>query len=160
MASLTVALPVLYDLAAGDGARVRLDAMKAWLVANNAAVSPRCSWSWASCSSARASKRSGPEPDMTSASAPDRKPHAGRARAGLLAIPGVRLVRTYDRSWLRTDALAALTVWALLVPQALAYAQLGGFDPVVGLYAAIGVLAGYVLLGGSGHAALPRSCSS
>lgn len=60
---------------------------------------------------------------------------ADRARAGLLAIPGIRLVRTYDRSWLPTDALAALTVWALLVPQALAYAQLGGFDPVVGLYA-------------------------
>jgi hypothetical protein len=73
---------------------------------------------------------------------------ADRARAGLLAIPGLRLVRTYDRSWLPTDALAALTVWALLVPQALAYAQLGGFDPVVGLYASIGALAGYVLLGG------------
>jgi len=71
-----------------------------------------------------------------------------RARAGLLAIPGIRLVMTYDRGWLRPDALGALTVWALLVPQALAYAQLGGFDPVVGLYAAIGALAGYVLLGG------------
>ena len=57
-------------------------------------------------------------------------------------------MRTYDRSWLPTDALAALTVWALLVPQALAYSQLGGFDPVVGLYASIGALAGYVLLGG------------
>jgi SulP family sulfate permease len=80
------------------------------------------------------------------AQAPDSA--ASRARAGLLAIPGVRLIRTYDRSWLPTDALAALTVWALLVPQALAYAQLGGFDPVVGLYASIGALVGYVLLGG------------
>ena len=85
---------------------------------------------------------------MTSAGATDQQSLASRARAGLLAIPGVRLVRTYDRSWLATDALAALTVWALLVPQALAYAQLGGFDPVVGLYAAIGALAGYALLGG------------
>ena len=34
------------------------------------------------------------------------------------------------------------------MPQALAYAQLGGFDPVVGLYASIGALAGYALLGG------------
>jgi sulfate permease, SulP family len=72
----------------------------------------------------------------------------GRARAGLLAVPGVRLARTYDRTWLRTDGLAALTVWALLVPQALAYAQLGGFDPVVGLYASLGALTGYALLGG------------
>ena len=38
LGSLSVALPVLYYLAAGDGARVRLDAMKAWLVANNATV--------------------------------------------------------------------------------------------------------------------------
>jgi sulfate permease, SulP family len=78
----------------------------------------------------------------------DARSPAGRARATLVATPGVRMIRTYDRSWLPTDALAALTVWALLVPQALAYAQLGGFDPVVGLYASIGALAGYALLGG------------
>jgi SulP family sulfate permease len=64
------------------------------------------------------------------------------------AIPGLRAMRTYDRSWLPVDALAGLTVWALLVPQALAYAQLGGFDPVVGLYASIGALLGYALMGG------------
>ena len=34
------------------------------------------------------------------------------------------------------------------MPQALAYAQLGGFDPVVGLYASIGALLGYALMGG------------
>jgi SulP family sulfate permease len=64
------------------------------------------------------------------------------------AIPGIALARTYERSWLRADALAAVTVWALLVPQALAYAQLAKVDPVVGLYAAIGAAVGYVLLGG------------
>ena len=77
-----------------------------------------------------------------------RPPVASQVRAALLALPGLRLIRTYDRDWLATDALAGLTVWALLVPQALAYAQLGGFDPVVGLYASIGALAGYGLLGG------------
>jgi len=65
-----------------------------------------------------------------------------------IAIPGLRALRTYRRSWLPVDALAGLTVWALLVPQALAYAQLGGFDPVVGLYASIGALLGYALMGG------------
>ena len=65
-----------------------------------------------------------------------------------LAIPGLRAIRTYDRSWLPVDALAGLTVWALLVPQALAYAQLGGFDAVVGLYASLGALLGYALMGG------------
>jgi len=69
-------------------------------------------------------------------------------RRYLPAIPAIRAIRTYDRSWLPSDALAGLTVWALLVPQALAYAQLGGFDPVIGLYASIGALLGYALMGG------------
>jgi SulP family sulfate permease len=63
-------------------------------------------------------------------------------------IPAIRLVRSYERSWLRLDALAAVTVWALLVPQALAYAQLAQVDAVVGLYAAMGAAVGYFLLGG------------
>ncbi|HEX5147558.1 MAG TPA: sulfate permease [Candidatus Limnocylindrales bacterium] len=70
---------------------------------------------------------------------------AGGRRPGIL---GVQLARTYQRSWLRPDLLAAVTVWALLVPQALAYAQLAKVDPVVGLYATIGAAIGYVLLGG------------
>lgn len=68
--------------------------------------------------------------------------------AAVSAVPAIRAVRAYDRSWLPTDAMAGLTVWALLVPQALAYAQLGGFDAVVGLYASIGALLGYALMGG------------
>jgi SulP family sulfate permease len=65
-----------------------------------------------------------------------------------LGFPALRLVRTYDRAWIRPDALAAVTVWALLVPQALAYAQLAQVDAVVGLYAAMGAAVGYFLLGG------------
>jgi MFS superfamily sulfate permease-like transporter len=42
----------------------------------------------------------------------------------------------YDRAWLRGDAVAGLTVWAVLVPEALAYASIAGVSPVVGLYAA------------------------
>ena len=71
-----------------------------------------------------------------------------RITAAVRSLPSLRAIRTYDRSWLPTDALAGITVWALLVPQALAYAQLGGFDAVVGLYASIGALLGYALLGG------------
>jgi len=77
-------------------------------------------------------------------------PAAPTGIAGRLAarIPAIGLVRTYERSWLRLDVLAAVTVWALLVPQALAYAQLAQVDPVVGLYAAMGAAVGYILLGG------------
>jgi SulP family sulfate permease len=44
----------------------------------------------------------------------------------------------YDRGWLRGDLIAGLTVWAVLVPEALAYASIAGVSPMVGLYAAPG----------------------
>ena len=42
----------------------------------------------------------------------------------------------YERSWFRRDLIAGLTVGAILVPQALAYASIAGVSPIVGLYAA------------------------
>ncbi|MCH8972497.1 MAG: hypothetical protein IH918_10530 [Acidobacteria bacterium] len=47
--------------------------------------------------------------------------------------------------------MAAATVWALLVPQSLAYAQLGGLSAVYGLYAALCALVLYPLFGSSRH---------
>jgi sulfate permease, SulP family len=58
-------------------------------------------------------------------------------------------LRGYRRSWLRGDLLAGLTVWAVLVPEALAYASIAGVSPVVGLYAAPGALILYAALGSS-----------
>jgi Sulfate permease family len=37
----------------------------------------------------------------------------------------------YRREWLRGDLLAGLAVWAVLVPESLAYASLAGVSPVV-----------------------------
>lgn len=45
--------------------------------------------------------------------------------------------------------IAGLTVWAVLVPEALAYASIAGVSPVVGLYAAPGALILYAALGSS-----------
>jgi SulP family sulfate permease len=73
----------------------------------------------------------------------------GTARATLL--PGLAALRTYDRTWLMPDVIAGATVWALLIPQGLAYAGLGGVDPVVGLYTAIGAMIAYFLFGGVRH---------
>jgi MFS superfamily sulfate permease-like transporter len=42
----------------------------------------------------------------------------------------------YQRAWCTGDLLAGLTVWAVLEPEALAYASIAGVSPVVGLYAA------------------------
>jgi sulfate permease, SulP family len=58
-------------------------------------------------------------------------------------------LRGYQRSWLRGDLLSGLTVWAVLVPEALAYASIAGVSPVVGLYAAPGALILYAALGSS-----------
>ena len=72
------------------------------------------------------------------------RPHL-RAPRLLISVQG------YRRSWLRADLLAGLTVWAVLVPESLAYATIAGVPPVVGLYAAVASLVLYALLGSSRH---------
>ena len=58
-------------------------------------------------------------------------------------------LRNYQRDWVRGDVVAGLTVWAVLVPSALAYATIAGVPPVVGLYAAPAALVLYAALGSS-----------
>jgi MFS superfamily sulfate permease-like transporter len=60
-------------------------------------------------------------------------------------------LRGYRRRWLSRDVVAGLTVWAVLVPEALAYATIAGVSPVVGLYAAPPALVLYALFGSSRH---------
>jgi sulfate permease, SulP family len=57
----------------------------------------------------------------------------------------------YQGVWLRPDIIAGLTVWAVLVPESLAYASIAGVPPVVGLYAAAPALIFYALIGSSRH---------
>ena len=62
-------------------------------------------------------------------------------------MPAVGWLRHYRRAWLRGDLVAALTTWALVVPQAIAYAQIAGLPPQAGLFAAFAGLLGYGLFG-------------
>jgi SulP family sulfate permease len=55
----------------------------------------------------------------------------------------------YDRTWLRGDLIAGVTVAAYLVPQVMAYAEIIGLPPVAGLWAVLAPMALYALLGGS-----------
>jgi sulfate permease, SulP family len=67
---------------------------------------------------------------------------------------GLRLFSSlagYRRGWLQGDGLAGLTVWAMLIPQALAYASIAGVSPVVGLYATPAALLLYAAFGSSRH---------
>jgi high affinity sulfate transporter 1 len=57
----------------------------------------------------------------------------------------------YRRNWLVRDLVAGLTVWAVLVPEALAYASIAGVSPEVGLYAAPSALLFYAAFGSSRH---------
>ena len=64
---------------------------------------------------------------------------------------GLALLRRYRRDWLRPDLVAGLTVGAMLVPQSMAYAELAGLPPQVGLYAVVLAPAAYALVGTSRH---------
>lgn len=64
-------------------------------------------------------------------------------------LPILRWAPRYERSDLRSDVAAGLTVGAMLVPQAMAYALLAGLPPEVGLYAATVPVIVYALFGTS-----------
>lgn len=60
-------------------------------------------------------------------------------------------MRGYERSNLTRDLVGGSTVWAVLVPEALAYATIAGVSPVIGLYAAPPALILYAAFGSSRH---------
>ncbi|WP_104479044.1 sulfate permease [Actinokineospora auranticolor] len=66
-----------------------------------------------------------------------------------MASRGFAVLRRYERPWLRGDVVAGVTVAAFLVPQVMAYAEVAGVAPVAGLWAAVGALAVYALVGTS-----------
>ena len=89
---------------------------------------------------------------MTEGPAPTAKsPFKPRKKAPLLerTIPLVRDLKRYRFSSARIDVLAGVTVAALAVPASMAYAELAGLSPVVGLYALILPAAAYALFGSS-----------
>ncbi|HEU4355067.1 MAG TPA: SulP family inorganic anion transporter, partial [Actinomycetota bacterium] len=64
-------------------------------------------------------------------------------------VPGIRMLQTYRRRWLRSDLVAGVVLAAILVPQGMAYAELAGLPTVTGLYTTIACLVGYALMGPS-----------
>ena len=64
-------------------------------------------------------------------------------------IPATAWLRAYERAWLRSDVVAGLTAAAVVVPQAMAYADIAGLPLAVGLYTALVPLVVYVVMGTS-----------
>ena len=57
-------------------------------------------------------------------------------RRGPARVPIFGQLRSYNRSWLRGDLIAGVTVAALIVPKNLGYAGIAGVPLQNGLYAA------------------------
>ncbi len=77
--------------------------------------------------------------------------HAGSQRLARVErwMPGVRALRTYERSWLTRDLIAGTVLVTLLVPQGMAYAELAGLPAITGLYTTVICLIAYALVGPS-----------
>src|SRR5215831_5825724 len=64
-------------------------------------------------------------------------------------IPVLYWGPAYRREWLVTDILAGLAVWAVMVPEGMAYSSIVGVPPIMGLYTIVPPLVVYALLGTS-----------
>ncbi|MGW7585503.1 SulP family inorganic anion transporter [Kitasatospora sp. NPDC054768] len=81
---------------------------------------------------------------MAAGAPPDRRRHRF-----VPALPGLTVLRSYRRDWLRGDLVAGATVVAYLVPQVMAYGSVAGLPPVTGLWAILPAIVLYALVGSS-----------
>jgi SulP family sulfate permease len=64
-------------------------------------------------------------------------------------LPALGWLATYRRDWLLSDILAGLALWAVMVPEGMAYAGIVGVPPIMGLYTIVPPLIAYAVLGTS-----------
>src|SRR5512145_2924984 len=64
-------------------------------------------------------------------------------------LPGLHVLRTYDKKNLSSDVIAGVSVAAVAVPIGIAYAGLAGAPPVVGIYSCLAPPIMYALFGSS-----------
>lgn len=64
-------------------------------------------------------------------------------------MPGLQNLLAYDRSWLKADVRAGLSVAAVALPVAIAYAELANVGAIVGLYSCILPMIAYAFFGSS-----------
>jgi high affinity sulfate transporter 1 len=64
-------------------------------------------------------------------------------------LPILGWLPAYRRAWLLPDILAGVAVWAVMVPEGMAYSGIVGVPPIMGLYTIIPPLIVYALLGTS-----------
>lgn len=72
-------------------------------------------------------------------------------------MPILTWARSYERAWLQPDLISAVTIWGVMTPTAMAYAEMAGLPAVNGLYAAMISLAFYSLFASSRHVKVTTS---
>src|SRR5215469_338911 len=75
--------------------------------------------------------------------------NSGVASAAHRLLPILEWIPSYRRDWLLPDVLAGLALWAVMVPEGMAYAGIVGVPPIMGLYTIVPALLAYALLGTS-----------
>ena len=83
--------------------------------------------------------------DLTSASHPATSQH----KSWIDRIPGLKIAREYQLSWLRNDVVAGIVLSTMLVPVGIAYAVASGVPAINGLYATAIPLIVYAIFGPS-----------
>jgi sulfate permease, SulP family len=64
-------------------------------------------------------------------------------------LPILDWIPAYRHEWLLPDFLAGVALWAVMVPEGMAYAGIVGVPPIMGLYTIVPALLAYALLGTS-----------
>ncbi len=72
-------------------------------------------------------------------------------------VPIINWVTSYKREGLRDDLISGVVVGAIMVPVAMAYAQMAGVPPQMGLYSAIVGMTAYTIFATSRHLKITTS---
>src|SRR6516225_563860 len=74
---------------------------------------------------------------------------ADLASAARKFLPILDWLPSYRREWLLPDVFAGVALWAVMVPEGMAYAGIVAVPPIMGLYTIVPALLAYALLGTS-----------
>jgi SulP family sulfate permease len=72
-------------------------------------------------------------------------------------VPLIGWITSYQRAWLRDDAVSGVVVGLIMIPVAMAYAQMAGVPPQAGLYSAIVGMTAYAIFATSKHLKITAS---
>ena len=72
-------------------------------------------------------------------------------------VPLIGWITSYQRAWLRDDVVSGVVVGMIMIPVAMAYAQMAGVPPQAGLYSAIIGMAVYAIFATSRHLKITTS---